>query len=140
MNYDICHHNSYFFAFRVAHNVLSTMTSSLCESIFVPLTNLHENRIFRIHNEPIHHPDALLSLFISLLSVFPCSGRSHAHLQCSCSHGHHRVWHPRSRSNVGTATAKRGVVCHPQPPGPCQDGRSVQGLWEHVWTDARHLS
>lgn len=72
-------------------------------------------------------------------SVFSCSGRPHAHLQCSCSHWHHRLWHPRSRSDIGKATAKWSLICHPQPPSARQDGRRVQGLWEHVWTHARHV-
>ena len=112
------------------------MTCILCESTFVPLTYPHENRIISISNDLINHPVALLTLSLSVLA---CSGWSHAHLQRSRSHRHHRVWHPRPRSDVGTATKERGVICHPQPPSACQDGRRVQGLWEHVWSHARHL-
>ena len=103
-----------------------------------PLTNPHENRIISVSNDLINHPVALLTLSLSLC-VFACSGWSYAHLQRSRSHRHHRVWHPRPRSDVGTATTERGVVCHPQPSSACQDGCRVQGLWEHVWSHAWHL-
>lgn len=127
LNYNICHHNGCLFISRL-HTVFDPQWLAVLANRY-----LFNWLIFIVKQLIIQKP------FWASFSVFSCSGWSHAHLQCSCSHRHHRVRHPWPRSDVGKATTKWGLICHPQPPGARQDGRRVQGLWEHVWTHARHL-
>lgn len=84
--------------------------------------------------------DSLSEVLLRRFSVFSCSGKSHAHVQCSRGHWHYGVRHSWPCTDFSKATTERSLVCHPQPASACKNGRRVQGLWEYVWSHAWHLS
>lgn len=48
---------------------LQWVTAFVNQYLFKPMTNLYENKVVRIRDQQINHPDTLLSLFFSLSSL-----------------------------------------------------------------------
>lgn len=137
-------------AFRHIPPTLSVKSTPWCNTAvmhlwkhFFSLIN-YKNVMFRIvkwhlrSNDLFLH-DCVLEV-LSQFSAFSHSGQSHAHVQCSRGHWHHRLWHSRPCTDISKATTERSLVRHPQLASTRKDGRRVQGLWEYVWSHARHLS